>query len=79
MVRLYIVRHGDPDYDTDRENGGSLTDHGRKEAEALVHFFCGENEPTHGTLLSCFQILSFERRNRPMSNYVSDGEKSRLN
>mmetsp|Transcript_2463 Transcript_2463/g.2696 ORF Transcript_2463/g.2696 Transcript_2463/m.2696 type:complete len:293 (+) Transcript_2463:226-1104(+) len=29
------------------ENGGSLTDHGRKEAEALVHFFCGENEPTH--------------------------------
>ena len=35
MVRLYIIRHGDPDYDTNREQGGSLTPHGRLEAEAL--------------------------------------------
>lgn len=38
MVRLYIIRHGDPDYDTDRVNGGSLTEQGRKEASALGLF-----------------------------------------
>lgn len=35
MVRLYIIRHADPDYDIDRANGGSLTDHGKLEAKAL--------------------------------------------
>lgn len=47
MVRLFIVRHGDPDYDTNRENGGTLTENGKKEADALSNFFCGMNEPTH--------------------------------
>jgi probable phosphoglycerate mutase len=35
MVRLYIIRHGDPDYDTNKENGGSLTENGIAEATAL--------------------------------------------
>lgn len=38
MVRLYIIRHADPDYDTNRDQGGSLTDEGRKEAAALGAF-----------------------------------------
>jgi len=38
MVRLYIIRHADPDYDTNRAQGGSLTDHGRLEAAALGAF-----------------------------------------
>ena len=46
MVRLYIIRHADPDYDTDRENGGSLTDHGRLEAVALGKFL-KEQKITH--------------------------------
>mmetsp|Transcript_2081 Transcript_2081/g.2790 ORF Transcript_2081/g.2790 Transcript_2081/m.2790 type:complete len:322 (-) Transcript_2081:214-1179(-) len=46
MVRLYIIRHADPDYDTDRENGGSLTDHGRLEAMALGKFL-KEQKLTH--------------------------------
>lgn len=47
MVRLYIIRHGDPDYDTNRENGGTLTAHGRKEAEALAPFLCNHAKITH--------------------------------
>lgn len=43
MVRLYIIRHGDPDYDTNRENGGSLTENGRAEATALSSFMASEN------------------------------------
>jgi broad specificity phosphatase PhoE len=42
MVRLYIIRHGDPDYLTDRANGGSLTDHGKAEAKALAQFLAEE-------------------------------------
>ena len=42
MVRLYIIRHADPDYDTDRENGGSLTDHGKLEAKALGEYLKSE-------------------------------------
>jgi broad specificity phosphatase PhoE len=35
MVRLYIIRHADPDYDTDKGQGGSLTENGKIEARAL--------------------------------------------
>ncbi len=42
MVRLYIIRHGDPDYDTDKANGGSLTEHGKSEARALSHILSQE-------------------------------------
>ena len=47
MVRLYIIRHGDPDYDTNKENGGTLTQHGRKEAEALAPFLSQRAKITH--------------------------------
>ena len=47
MVRLYIIRHGDPDYDTDKANGGSLTEHGKAEATALATFLANEGI-THG-------------------------------
>jgi len=47
MVRLYIIRHGDPDYDTNRENGGTLTEHGRKEAESLAPFLSQKAKITH--------------------------------
>jgi broad specificity phosphatase PhoE len=42
MVRLYIIRHGDPDYDTNKENGGSLTDNGIAEAKALSRILASE-------------------------------------
>ena len=38
MVRLYIIRHGDPDYETNKEQGGSLTENGRAEAKALASY-----------------------------------------
>ena len=42
MVRLYIIRHGDPDYDTNKEQGGSLTENGKAEASALATFMAAE-------------------------------------
>jgi len=42
MVRLYIIRHGDPDYDTDKEHGGSLTGNGKAEASALAKWLASE-------------------------------------
>lgn len=42
MVRLYIIRHGDPDYDTNREQGGSLTENGKSEATALSKYLASE-------------------------------------
>jgi broad specificity phosphatase PhoE len=42
MVRLYLIRHGDPDYDTDKANGGTLTEHGKAEATALATFLAKE-------------------------------------
>lgn len=47
MVRLYIIRHGDPDYETNRANGGTLTDQGHKEAEALAPFLSQRAKITH--------------------------------
>lgn len=47
MVRLYIIRHGDPDYDTNREKGGTLTDHGQEEAKALAPFLAQKAKITH--------------------------------
>jgi len=46
MVRLYIIRHADPDYDTNRSFGGSITEHGKKEATALATYLAKE-EITH--------------------------------
>lgn len=46
MVRLQIIRHADPDYDTDRQNGGSLTMNGKAEASALAEYLRLE-EITH--------------------------------
>lgn len=43
MVRLYLIRHADPDYDTNRANGGTLTDHGKVEAQALADYFFFED------------------------------------
>lgn len=40
MVRLYIIRHGDPYYEA--PNGGSLTEHGKAEATALASFLAKE-------------------------------------
>jgi probable phosphoglycerate mutase len=37
MMRLYIIRHADPDYDND-----SLTEAGRKEAEALARLMASQ-------------------------------------
>jgi len=42
MVRLYIIRHGDPDYETNKEQGGSLTENGRAEATALASYLKNE-------------------------------------
>lgn len=42
MVRLYIIRHADPDYDTNKAQGGSLTTNGMKEAAALAHYLKNE-------------------------------------
>jgi len=42
MVRLYIVRHGDPDYDTNKAEGGTLTTQGQAEARALAPFLAKE-------------------------------------
>ncbi len=40
MVRLYIIRHGDPYYEA--PGGGSLTEHGKAEATALASFLESE-------------------------------------
>lgn len=40
MVRLYIIRHGDPYYEA--PDGGSLTEHGKAEATALASFLAKE-------------------------------------
>jgi len=42
MVRLYIIRHADPDYDTDKDQGGSLTENGKIEARALGSYLKNE-------------------------------------
>lgn len=42
MVRLYIIRHGDPDYDTNKAEGGTLTPQGQAEARALAPFLAKE-------------------------------------
>lgn len=68
-MRLYIIRHGDPDYQTD-----SLTQRGEREAEALAdyvdrlgltHLYCSPLGRARATCAPCAQRLGLSVQTLP--------------